>query len=361
MKKSVFILVAVHLALVSVGLSALPGEARQQTYEVVFREDIPDSVEMWSHSSLVQDKSLRESRFSDYSTKAADSLVLDATAGRDVRKSDSAHTRETAFYMAYDERGLHLYIEAKEPLIKEALDASIDPRSPANKEAFEIFISPGLTEVPYYQFFVNPLNEKATVFDWGSPFRHYRSLGPYFKVESRPLADGFGTYLFIPWEGIYERIPINETTWRFTIIRWMPFAKAGGVTWGGRVHQTGDFGLLHFKGATPDQRTRIEGRLARKAWYKFLATSGEATRFWDDEKLGDPVFYKTSLKPRIDELTRLGNSFGPPGDWSPEVVVEAGKHLEEWFEFDYEISELRTNYLENQFFGTQAQLEASPQ
>ncbi len=317
--------------------------ARERTYEVPYVEELPDGVAAWQYSGLLQNK--REARFEPYDKKAAEQLILDATAERGVTKEESALGRETAFRAAYDERGVGIYIEAQEPLIRELLDASVDPTSPAMMESFEVFFAPGLHEVPYYQMFIHTVKNTATFYDWGSPHRDYRSLKNHVQIEAKPSKAGFGLSIFIPWESIYENLPWENDTWRFSVIRWMPFGKAGGVTWGGRVHETGQFGLLRFQKPTAEQRLAIEGRLARYAWFHFLARAKEAEKFWSDEKIGDVEFYKQTLKPVIEEYTNIGETAGLPDEWTMASLDRIKPEQKDWLEFSYKVSELREKYL----------------
>jgi len=180
--------------------------------------------------------------------------------------------------------------------------------------------------------------------------RHYRSLEGFAKVESLPLDNGVGTFVFIPWEALYDWLPVNGDYWRFSIIRWMSFAKAGGVTWGGKVHDTGNFGLIHFQKPTKTQKAAMERRIARTAWFKYLAASKAATTFWTDPKLGDAAFYEEVLKPEIDRLTAAGEALGDPKTWTGETMQKVGPVLGDWMEFDYNMAELRTAYLVNKRF-----------
>jgi hypothetical protein len=319
--------------------------AGKKSYETRYMKNAPYGVMAWSQSELVKDARNKESRFVDYNSDAAKGLILDATTERGVAKDAAVATRQTAFYSVYNEKGWYLYIEAEEPLIQEILDNVVDPQSPARKEGYEIFFAPGLQSVPYYQIFTRPFADTTDYVNWGIPHRHYRSLQEYAKVESLPLEKGFGTFMFLPWEAIYERLPVSGEYWRFTIIRWMPFGKAGGATWGGQVHDTGNFGLLHFETPNAEQKLAMEKRVLRAAWFKYLATSKAATAFWSDAKIGDPTFYDEVLKPVIEECSALGQSLGKPEDWDAATLQKAAVARDDWMEFDYKVSELRRESL----------------
>ncbi|MBE2203436.1 MAG: hypothetical protein IAE94_03710 [Chthoniobacterales bacterium] len=337
MKRSIFV---TAVGLLSV---AIAGAEAQNTYEVPYVEELPDGVIAWQQSGLLKDR--RETRFGPYDKKAAEHLILDATADRGVAKEEGAPERETAFRMAYDSRGVGIFIEAAEPLIRELLDSTVDPTSPGRHESFEVFFTPALSGEAYYQLFINTFSGKTDFYDWGSPHQNYRSLREYARVETRSLKTGFGVSIFIPWEAIYENLPLKGGDWRFSIIRWMPFGKAGGVTWGGQVHETGQFGLLRFAKPTEEQRLNIERRLARYAWFNFLAKAKAATHFWSDEKVGDPDFYNSVLKSLIAGNTTLGESLGNPDDWTAESLKKIQPVQKDWLEFDYKVSDLRGKYL----------------
>lgn len=321
----------------------------KKVFECPYVENPPYGVMAWTQSELY--KKAQESRFVDYNSDAAKGLILDATAERDVTKEAGATVRKTTFSMAYNDKGWYIYIEAEEPLIKQLVDSIVDPKSPGRSEGYEIFFTPGLHGVPYYQIMTRTFtNDDPSFVDWGMSHRHYRSLKPYVKVESVPLENGSGTFVFIPWESLYERVPLNGDYWRFSIIRWMPFGKAGGVTWGGQVHDTGNFGLIHFQPANAAQKLAIETRILRAAWFKYQAEAKAQTTFWSDPKIGDPEFYEQVLKPEVEKLTAEGTALGDPYAWTAESVEKSRKIMGDWMEFKYKVAELRTDYLINKRF-----------
>jgi len=323
----------------------------KKVYECPYVVNPPYGVVAWSQSELFKDPKNRESRFVDYKSDAAQGLVLDATTERDVTKDENAQTRATTFAMAYNEKGWYIYIEGDEPLLGKLLDTIVDPKSPAQSEGYEIFFTPGMQGVPYYQIMTKTFkNEDPTFVDWGMPHRHYRSLGSFAKVETLPLEKGAGTFVFLPWESLYEWIPAAGDYWRFSIIRWMPFGKAGGVTWGGKVHDTGNFGLVHFQPASADQKAAIEKRLLRIAWFKYLAESKAQVAFWSDPKIGDLEFYDQVLKPEVEKYTAASEALGDPDSWTAKSIEKGRQVMADWMEFKFKAGELRTDYLINKRF-----------
>lgn len=317
-------------------------------YSCPFVDELPYGVVAWEQSELVRTPG--NSRFVDYASGSADTLVLDATLERDVSKEEDANPRKTTFWSAWNERGWHIYLKAEEPLVGQLLDTLVDPKSPGHSEMYELFFTPGLHEVPYYQMMIYPYAGKASFVDWGMEHRYYRSLESYVKVESLPLKDGIGTFIFVPWEALYDRLPLEGGSWRFSLIRWMPFAKAGGVTSGGQVHETGRGGIVQFQAPSPEQKLRLERRILRSAWFAFQAEANAAAAKWSDTKVGDPAFYEAVLKPEIGKQTATGTALGHPDEWRDEAIAQAWQLKGDWFEFRYKIGELRTEYLLDKLF-----------
>ncbi len=235
--------------------------------------------------------------------------------------------------MVYNAQGWYIYIHCQDPDIQSRVDLQKDI-------SLEMFFSPGLEKVPYYQMIVRQLKRSTNHYDWGMPHRHYRSVKESVRVESLPLDTGLATFIFIPWDDLYDRVPLDGEHWRFSLMRWGP-----SVTWGGKVHDTGNFGIIHFATPTKSQREKIERRVLRTAWFKFQANAKKATTFWSDEELGDLDFYQGTLKPVIEQYTSLGESLGDVADWDAQSVQKASAVLEDWMEFEYKIAELRTEYL----------------
>lgn len=348
MKKNL-VFAAVFLATFTLSVSL---SAEENTYSCKFGENLPYGVSAWNQSERTRKGIGKEIRFGPYQKGTAADLANDALIQRGGEADQKSNTRETAFWQAYDEKGWYIYIESKEPLVKDLLNRLLDPRSPGRQESYELFFAPGLKNIPYYQVYIKPYLNETTYYDWGIPHADYRSLKADTRVESQPLADGVGTFVFIPWHLLYERAPLDGGDWRFTVIRWMPFSKAGGVTWGGRVHETGQFGRVQFEKPTKTQREAIERRLLQYGWFKFQSISDQMREYvsWNDESIGDPEFYEKVLAPEIKRLNAIGEKWGDPEQWTPQQVEEGMAHLKEFMEFNYKVSALRAQYLEQKLF-----------
>lgn len=329
---------AMLLVVTAVGSVSADEVQGRKVYECHYMENAPYGVTAWAESGMVKTGTGKESRFVPYNSEAAKGLILDATTTRDVNSAPELKGRETSFYMVYNSKGWYIYIHCAEPQIQTFVDEQKDV-------ALEMFFSPGLKNVPYYQMIVGQLKSSVTHYDWGMPHRHYRSLKDSVRSESLPLETGFATFLFIPWESLYDRLPLDGDHWRFSLMRWGP-----SMTWGGKVHDTGNFGLIHFRPPSPSQGVEIEKRILRAAWFEFRATATAAATFWSDEELGDLDFYQGALKPVIDQYTALGESLGEPDGWDAETVKKGRPVLGDWMEFRYKVAELRTEFLMNKRF-----------
>ena len=157
----------------------------QKVYECRFEESVPYGVSAWSQSERVKEGRGRESRFSPYDTSSAAELSNDALVDRSSGSgSNGEPPRATAFYQAYDDQGWYVYIESKEPLLRQLLSQLPDKRSAGRREAYELFFMPAMEVAPYYQLYIQPYINKVTAYDWAMPGVNYRSLKDDIRVES---------------------------------------------------------------------------------------------------------------------------------------------------------------------------------
>ncbi|MDP6355907.1 MAG: hypothetical protein QF473_12430, partial [Planctomycetota bacterium] len=163
-------------------------------------------------------------------------------------------------------------------------------------------------------------------------------------------------YIFIPWETLYDKLPFDTPSqWRFGFIRW---SRAGGLTWGGKVHEIARWGLIEWEKPTEEQVTQIRRDIARKAWGKYKSIRDEQTTHWQHRQLGDADFYKSHLKPKVDQLNALGKGMEESSKLTArQVQALFKKAIPDWMEFRYVVSELRRGYLEEVFFGDRSASE----
>lgn len=295
----------------------------------------------WLLSDFIKDPANKETRFHDYNQKAADRLFADITAERSVANDGSKKGyffRNTGFYMVYDEAGWHVFVSCGDRDIQDKLAEG------SGAGALEMFFTPGLKGEVYRQWIINQPSGDVSLYEWNSPHRHFRPLEGYFKTETVVSGEDIGTYIFIPWGALYDKLPLNGETWRFGCIRWSP---AGGLTWGGKVHETGEWGHIQFDRPTPEQAHVIKKNVARKAWGKYKKTKGALTARWTDEMTGDPEFYNEMVKPAIERLDAYGARLKDHRSLTRHDVAELfTEAVPDWMEFGYLVSELRREYLE---------------
>ncbi|MCM8539118.1 MAG: hypothetical protein NE328_02515 [Lentisphaeraceae bacterium] len=314
-------------------------EKGRKVYHCNYMKNPPIGALAWSKSDMVQKGINKESRFVPYNSEAAKKLWLDATTVRTYNADPKLKGRETSFYQVYDERGWHVYIEGLEPNIEELVD------SKKGGGSIDLFFVPGMENVYYHQMIIKPLNGKTSFYDWGMPHKSYRSMEGLVKVESTATEKGWGTYMFVPWELVYDRLPLNGESWRFSFMRW-----GTRVTWGGNVHDTGNFGLIKFQESPAQVSFAIQQNMLKSSWYKYKEFVEEANKKWNDEKVGDLDFYNQSLKPVIDKYNHIAEEIGSPTNWTESQINNSLKYLKEWMEFDYKVQELRAEYLRDKHF-----------
>lgn len=174
-----------------------------------------------------------------------------------------------------------------------------------------------------------------------SPHRGFRPLADYLKYEVARVPEGFGVYVSIPWEALYDQLPGDGEEWVLGVII---NSRSGAFTWGsGQVHDLATFGRLVFEGFGA-QRQEKRRRLVIRAWGRFLARAACHETQWRDEFHGDPEFARRVLAPEIARLQAAGQPV--PGTLDAATVSRLFEEaVPDWMEFDYRVAELRTDWL----------------
>jgi len=311
----------------------------RKLYQCRYVRGAPTSVEGWLHSPLYRDPEAREARFMDYNRQGRELLVYDVRTER-PQGAEGAGDKETAFIMAYDEEGWHIFVECTDSEAEKAACGLLT----AGK--LEMFFSPGLGEC-YYQWMLDLASGTLREYLWNSPNPRFRPMSGYCRSDAGLSDRGFGAALFIPWVMLYDRLPREGDTWPFNIIRW---GRAGGVTWSGKVHEIHRFGKVRWAGLGPERLLAIKRRIVLKALARYRKARDEAVAHWKDEVLGDPGFFEKCLLPVVERLDRFASAAGDDmSDAEVETLfIEA---VPDWMEFDYKVAESRRLYLNRKFFG----------
>ncbi|MCM8768320.1 MAG: hypothetical protein NC911_01340 [Candidatus Omnitrophica bacterium] len=316
-----------------------------------FVPQAPVGVGGWVQSELVKDKKNREARFYNYDIKSAALLLAtDVSAQRPFPEEPTKEKRgETAFYMCYDRQGWHIYVQSDEPRIEQ-----ITLENGRGASSLEMFFMPGENKEYYYQWIIKLATGEVNVYNYHSPHRYFHPLENTpgnFQTQTAVIPTGWGTTIFIPWECFYDCLPFlsgNETTWRFSMQRWDP---AGNITWGGRVHETGRWGLIRWEIPPEQEKQNILRYLIRKAWYKYQASRDAAVDYWSCSERGDKEFYQHYLQPEITRLDLSGQQLTEIDTWPGEKLESFLKEIvPKWMEFTYQIEGLRKEYLSKKHF-----------
>ena len=309
-----------------------------------FESPMPVGAGGWAQSALLRDPSRREARFHPYPRGQEEMLLADMAAERavDEKTQTALEGRDTAFFMGYDEKGWHMFIQSDEPNIE-----TVMMQEGKGGSSLEMFFAPGQEGEAYYQWIIRLGTGEVNLYNYNTPHRFYRNLelAPRgFRTETAALEKGWGTSIFIPWESLYDKLPFmpgNESAWRFSIMRWGPVS----LTWGGKVHEPGRWGLIDWEPPSPEQRTAILRYLIQRAWWRFQAVKAEAADYWQGSR-GDTAFYQQVLEPAMREQEQTGEKMKDVAQWAPELVEQVfAEQVPEWMEFRYRIETLRADYL----------------
>jgi tetratricopeptide (TPR) repeat protein len=313
----------------------------QKSYKCRFVDKAPSSVEGWLASPLLSNPKNLESRFEAYDRKAADLLIYDVRSERTATSAQGAADTETAFAMACDDNGWYIFVKRADSQV-EKVSAGL-----LGGGQLEMYFTPAYGECYYQWLFSFPAGKLDPV-EWTSPNPNHHPMEPYCKTDVAALDNGFGTSFFFPWEMLYDKLPKEGDSWLFGIINW---TRAGGVSWGGKVHEIHKWGLVEWSGFTPDRVLSIKRKLVMKGFGNYQKTRNKLVAHWKDEMLGDPTFYQQALLPVVTKLDEYGKSVG---DQMTPAQIETlfTQALPDWMEFNYTVSTLRQTYLQNALFNT---------
>ena len=128
-------------------------------------------------------------------------------------------------------------------------------------------------------------------------------------------------------------------------MRWSP---GGGFTWGGQVHETGRFNLIHFQPPTPEQRVAMQQYVLAKAWQQFQVTAKALTEQWQtNPATRDEAFYRAVVAPLIAEYTAQGAAMANIGQLNAADTEQLFHNAPAWMELRFTEEEQRVAYLQH--------------
>ena len=278
-------------------------------------------------------------------------LVSDPAIVRGVAEGRIVEGRSTALRVSCDEDGWSFLVFCAEPGISNALAEAKSLPLPN----LEMYFLPGDTDnadpAMYWQFYKG--EGVFDQYDWPVCDRRWRFLKPYVSHETRTLPNGYVFRMNIPWESLWDRLPIfsdrADNFWRLTVIRW----TGGGVTWGGGVHEPARFGYIRWPKFTDAQKTEVMRRILMKGWSDFKVLSsaaaysveGSVSNSWGragyvrcepyavaQAKEEGPRSYinyceDPGFRPTLERLSAAAQSLGP------EIAAFAAKPMDEQVRF----------------------------
>jgi hypothetical protein len=316
---------------------------RRNIAPVRYVRNAPTDVGSWKASGLATEKN-RNVCDMKFGKQNAERLITDVAVARGDKVNASGEAEDDRpiawFWVCYDEYGIHLMFEHYDPKFADVLLGK------AGAIGYEMYF--GVDELgPAFQFGINPsLKEFEYCPPWNSPHKYFRRLENYADFSTRPSDEGYATAMNISWALVYDRLPDNGSEWPFEMICW---ARNGGVTWGGTdIWQRSEWGHWRFEGFTPQVRAAIRRQIIYKALKRYRGArnfaSGGVIGKWQDAELGDPAFYAERLAPlvaKLDGYAKLAE--GEIDDKLAEKLFF--EVVPGWYDFGYEASELRSDYL----------------
>lgn len=316
---------------------------RRNIAPVRYVRNAPTDVGSWKASGLATEKN-RNVCDVKFGKQNAERLITDVAVARGDKVNASGEAEDDRpiawFWVCYDEYGIHLMFEHYDPKFADVLLGK------AGAIGYEMYF--GVDDLgPAFQFGINPsLKEFEYCPPWNSPHKYFRRLEDYADFSTRPSDEGYATAMNISWALVYDRLPDNGSEWPFEMICW---ARNGGVTWGGTdIWQRSEWGHWRFEGFTPQVRAAIRRQIIYKALKRYRGArnfaSGGVIGKWQDAELGDPVFYGERLAPlvaKLDGYAKLAE--GEIDDKLTEKLFSEA--VPGWYDFGYEASELRSDYL----------------
>ena len=221
----------------------------------------------------------------------------------------------------------------------------------AEPVGYEMYLAPSFV-APYHCILDHAASKNGlgvTFYtQYAGPNDHVPLTDKMIGTSYQVLDDGVAMLMEFPWKLFYGFVPKNGDQWQFESIHWV----AGGMTWAGSesVHNRSSWGVLTFKGITPEASVAIKRAILPVAAANYRdalsARAGGCIDHWMDNELGDRDFWLTTLKPFIAEkkwdadvaLVKSGMS-------DADAVRIFDADAEDWMNIQEVVSRIRNDYL----------------
>ena len=265
-------------------------EAQKTASVKFFRDGAPSGISAWENIPFLAWR-YRLGRLDRKFGGNLEFLATDVSTGDRgaVGSGGGGNDRDTDFYAACDEKGVHFFFDGFDERAEDAAAGLIGAGS------YEGYFAPGENQ-PYYCFIINLQDGKATLWNsaYNNDFHRMGKIGENVSTEFRYSKKGHKTYLFFDWELFYDKLPANGESWSFDNIRW---GRSGGYSWNGikTVHdaparksqvRTDGRHLAEFSGVCSQGRVAMEGKELARAITRESSTTGK------DDAVGDPEFHR---------------------------------------------------------------------
>lgn len=317
----------------------------EKVFTVRYAANVPRSAGAWECSPLLKDAQYKETRF-ERQTSIWKDVAPEAARLKDAPanpKDAIPAGYETAAFMAYDESGLHIYVQTGNPDAPQ-IDLGLMPGG-----FIEMFLQPG-AEKPYHwlMYSLPGIYDKYAAF-MASPGKHFRYAYDHIVKNTCVNPAGIGAYTFIPWMLCYDSLPVGGNDWKLGIIRG---DKAGDgyvmVSFGGNVHELARGLTLKFD-FSPAQLSAVKRHIALRAFAGYRTLRNDRASFisdFKDPELGDPAFYAAEVEPLLKDLDAAGEKLvGQPAPSDKEIDAIFDKYVPLWAEIKYVVADKRVAYL----------------
>lgn len=309
---------------------------------------------------------------------SADMLWTDPILQRSVTSGEGAGDKApTALNVTCNTEGFTILVLCVEPSVSTVFANTNNYPAPG----LEMFFTPGDFDTPsiqnYYQIIYGHYGSSSfREFPWLVEGRDFRPVLPFLSGKDYTMEKGFMVRINIPWEPLFDRLPIftkkRDNFWRLSMIRW---ASSGGQTWGGTVHKASQAGYIRWPDFTEAQKTAIMKHLLCRAWISFnndhASNQFKTAKGWSgiqpreskwraEELAANPRSYvlmteDPNFRPTLEALVAECKALAPTiGIFETlpfsEQVAFYQKASDMLFNFRYDVEEAYTEYEKNRLF-----------